>query len=139
MENNRQNEWLCRNCNTLISSEISHCPKCGSDYPEESTLEPAPEGISESVVMEKYTNLKSAPKAKYNFRENVLIYAADILLTLALFCTFGALIAPMFLTDIDNIKLISLAAAISLFAFAMISWATLRTLAFISERLRNRS
>lgn len=135
MEKNANNEWLCRNCNTLVSSELSVCPNCRADRPEEASEEAKAEGIAESVVVENYTNAQPAPKSKYTFREAVLVNAADIILVLGLFCTFGALIMPMFV-EIENIKIISISAAILLFAFAMISWALLRTVADISRRLR---
>ncbi len=135
MENNANNEWLCRNCNTLVSSELSVCPNCHADRPEEASNEAKIDGIAESVVVENYTNAQPAPKSKYTFREAVLVNAADIILVLGLFCTFGALIMPMFV-EMENVKIISISAAILLFAFAMISWALLRTVADISRRLR---
>ena len=135
IENNTNIEWLCRNCNTLVSSKLSVCPNCRADRPEEASEEAKVEGITESVVVENYTNAQPTPKSKYTFREAVLVNAADIILVLGLFCTFGALIMPMFV-EMDNIKIISISAAILLFAFAMISWALLRTVADISRRLR---
>lgn len=135
MENSTNREWLCRNCNTLVSSELSVCPNCRADRPEEASDEAKVESIAESVVVENYTNAQPAPKSKYTFREAVLVNAADIILVLGLFCTFGALIMPMFV-EMENIKIISISAAILLFAFAMISWALLRTVADISRRLR---
>lgn len=135
MERNRDKEWLCRNCNTLVSSELSICPSCRADHPEEASEESAVEGVADSVVVENYTNAQPAPKPKYTFREAVLVNAADIILVLGLFCTFGALIMPMFV-EMANIKIIAISAAILLFAFAMISWALLRTVADISRRLR---
>ena len=135
MEKNANREWLCHNCNTLVSSELSVCPNCRADRPEEASNEAKVEGIAESVVVENYTNAQPAPKSKYTFREAVLVNAADIILVLGLFCTFGALIMPMFV-EMENIKIISISAAILLFAFAMISWALLRTVADISRRLR---
>ena len=129
------NEWLCRNCNTLVSSELSVCPNCRADHPESTDTEPTPEGVAESVVVENYANAKEQPKPRYTFRESVLVTAADIIIVLGLFCTFGALIMPMFV-DMANIKIIALSAAIVLFAFSMISWALLRTVADISRRLR---
>lgn len=135
MTDKSNSEWLCRNCNTLVSSKLSICPNCRADRPEEATEETKMEGIAESVVVENYTNKQPAPKSKYTFREAVLVNAADIILVLGLFCTFGALIMPMFV-EIANIKIISISAAIILFAFAMISWALLRTVADISQRLR---
>lgn len=135
MVNSTNREWLCRNCNTLVSSELSVCPNCRADRPEEASNEAKVEGIAESVVVENYTNAQPAPKSKYTFREAVLVNAADIILVLGLFCTFGALIMPMFV-EMENIKIISISAAILLFAFAMISWALLRTVADISRRLR---
>lgn len=135
MENRSNSEWLCRNCNTLVSSELNLCPNCRADRPEESSEEVKAEGIAESVVVENYTNAQPAPKSKYTFREAVLVNAADIILVLGLFLTFGALIMPMFV-EVENIKIIAISAAILLFAFAMISWALLHTVADISRRLR---
>ena len=135
MEKNANNEWLCRNCNTLVSSKLSVCPNCRADRPEEASEETKVEGIAESIVVENYTNAQPSPKSKYTFREAVLVNAADIILVLGLFCTFGALIMPMFV-KMKNIKIISISAAILLFAFAMISWALLHTVADISRRLR---
>jgi hypothetical protein len=135
IENSTNIEWLCRNCNTLVDSKLGVCPNCRAYRPEEASEEAKVEGITESVVVENYTNAQPAPKSKYTFREAVLVNAADIILVLGLFCTFGALIMPMFV-EMENVKIISISAAILLFAFAMISWALLRTVADISRRLR---
>lgn len=131
-------EWLCRNCNSLVDGTLNTCPHCRSDRPEEGVSEPAPEGTGSDIVVENYTNAQPTPRAKYIFREAVLVNAADIVLVLALFCAFAALLSPMFLGDVENITLISIVVAIALFAFAMVQWAVLRTLAEISRQLRNR-
>ena len=131
-------EWLCRNCNSLIDSTLNTCPHCHAERPEEGCSEPTPEGIAESVVVENYTNAAPKPKAKYTFREGVLVNAADIMLVIGLFCTFGALIAPMFIDDIAYIELKTICLAVVIFAFTMVQWALLRTVADISRRLRER-
>lgn len=130
------NEWLCRNCNSLVDSSLKSCPACHAERGEESTDEAIPEGIEEVVRLREYANAKPLPKPKYNLRESVLVNAADILLTLGLFCTFGALILPAFLAEVEFIKLWSLAGAIVIFAVTMIQWALLRSVAYISRRLR---
>lgn len=131
-----ENEWLCRNCNSLVDSSLKSCPACHAERGEESIDEAIPEGIEEVVRLREYANAKPLDKSKYNFREAVLVNAADILLILGLLCTFGSLILPAFLSEVEFIKLWSLAAAILLFAVSMIQWALLRSVAYISRRLR---
>jgi hypothetical protein len=95
-----------------------------------------PEGLEEVVTRENYTNANPAVESKYIFREAVLVNAADILLILGLLCTFGALILPAFLPEIEFIKLWSIAGAVVIFAISMIQWALFRSIAFISQRVR---
>lgn len=131
--------WLCRSCNTLVSNEISICPACSAERPEEVATEPIPEGIESVIKRDKYTNAEPRPKSKYIFREAVLVNAGDILLVLGLFCTFGALIAPMIVElGVDDPMIWAICGAVIIFAITMILWATLRTLAEISRMLRNR-
>ena len=40
--------------------------------------------------------------AKYDFRESVLVTAADIILILGLFCTFAAIISPTIINGVDE-------------------------------------
>ena len=133
------NEWLCRNCNTLIDNSLQRCPQCNADRPEEDKLEAVEGATEEVVVRENYANAEPLPKAKYTFREGVLVNAADIILILGLFCTLGALIAPMFV-DIAgvNVMMWAVCAAVVVFAITMVTWALLRTVADISKRLRER-
>lgn len=141
MSNESNNTWLCRNCNSLISNDINRCPRCNAERPESLTPADLTEQneLSEAVIVEEnYTNAVLPAKSKYNFRESVLTFAADTTLVLGLFCTFGALISPMFIADVENIKLISICAAVLLFAFSMVQWALLRSVADISRRLRER-
>ena len=49
--------------------------------------------------MEDTAEERKPSKKRYLFRESVLINAADIIVMLGIFCSFAALIAPMF---IDN-------------------------------------
>ena len=130
------NEWLCRNCNSLVDNDIKECPACHAERPEDSASEPTPEGMEEVVTRENYTNALHIAESKYIFREAVLVNAADILLIFGLLCTFGALILPAFLPEIEFIKLWSIAGAIVIFAVSMIQWALFRSIAFISQRLR---
>lgn len=141
MSNDSNSTWLCRNCNNLIPNNIDKCPHCGAEHPESLTADDIAKQseLSETVVVEEnYTNHAQPVKAKYNFRESVLTFAADTTLALGLFCTFGALISPMFIAEVENIKLISICAAVLLFAFSMVQWALLRSVADISRRLRER-
>ena len=131
--------WLCRSCNTLVSNDISICPACSAERPEEVATEPIPEGIESVIKRDNYTNAEPRPKSKYIFREAVLVNAGDIILVLGLFCTFGALIAPMIVEfGVDNPMIWAICGAVIIFAITMILWATLRTLAEISRMLRNR-
>lgn len=133
------NEWLCRNCNTLVDNDLEQCPQCHADRPEEEMMEASESGVEEVVKRDNYANAEPLPKAKYNFREGVLVNAADITLILGLFCTVGALIAPMFM-EVEGVNLMMWAVciAVAVFATAMVSWALLRTIADISRMLRQR-
>lgn len=138
MDKQQKKEWLCRNCNSLVNGELKQCPHCYADAPEASDISNN-NTEEEVVVCDNYTNVKPIEKAKYNFREAVLVNAADILLILGLFCTFAALIAP----TIVNIPLPlpmmwAICVAIIIFAISMIQWALLRTIADISRRQREK-
>ena len=138
-ENMEREAWLCRSCNTLVSNDISICPACSAERPEEVATEPIPEGIESVIKRDNYTNAEPRPKSKYIFREAVLVNAGDIILVLGLFCTFGALIAPMIVElGVDDPMIWAICGAVIIFAITMILWATLRTLAEISRMLRNR-
>ncbi|MBO7199064.1 MAG: hypothetical protein J6V26_03435 [Alistipes sp.] len=140
MQNNENNTWLCRNCNTLISNEIDTCPSCNALRPEvEAETTPAPEGIASEIVMERYSNT-TPQEAKYTFMESVLTTSADIMLALGLFLTLGAFIAPAVIEhDLPRYTamMISIATAVVIFATTMISWALLRVIADISRRSRD--
>ena len=98
-----------------------------------------PEGISEVVTKSDYANATTTVKPKYIFREAVLVNAADILLILGLFATFGALIAPLVTTfDVTAPMMWAICIAAAIFAITMIVWALLRTVADISRMLRNK-
>ena len=132
--------WLCRSCNTLVSNDISICPACSAERPEEVATEAIPEGIESVVKRETYTNAEPRPKAKYIFRETVLVNAGDIFLILGLFCTFGTLIAPKIIDfGVDAPMIWAICAAVCIFATTVVSWAILRTLAEISRMLREKS
>ena len=106
---------------------------------DEDIVEATPEGIESVVKRDNYTNAEPRPKSKYIFREAVLVNAGDILLVLGLFCTFGALIAPIIIDfGVDAPMIWATCGAVLIFAITMITWATLRTLAEISRMLRNR-
>ena len=93
MSNAEHNTWLCRNCNTLVSSELDICPSCKALRPENTEIEAStPEGIAEEIVVENYANATPATTAKYNFRESVLNTIADISLSLGLFLVLAAFI-----------------------------------------------
>ena len=139
-ENMEKETWLCRSCNTLVSNEINICPACSAERPEELDNEPTPEGIESVVKRDNYTNATPRPKSKYIFRETVLVNAGDIFLVLGLFCTFGALIAPIIIDfGVDAPMIWAICAAVCIFATTMVSWAILRTLAEISRMLREKS
>lgn len=139
-ENSEKEAWLCRNCNTLVSNEINICPACSAERPEEADNEATPEGIESVIERENYTNAEPRPKSKYIFREAVLVNAGDIFLVLGLFCTFGALIAPIIVDfNTETPMLWAICAAVCLFATTIVSWAILRTLAEISRMLRERN
>ena len=132
--------WLCRSCNTLVSNEINICPACSAERPEEVETESTPEDIESLIQRDNYTNAEPRLKAKYIFREAVLVNAGDIFLVLGLFCTFGALIAPMIVDFNTETPMIwAICAAICIFATTMVSWAILRTLAEISRMLREKN
>lgn len=131
--------WLCRNCNSLVDTKLQQCPYCHAERPDEDIVEATPEGIECVVKRDNYTNAEPRPKSKYIFREAVLVNAGDILLVLGLFCTFGALIAPIIIDfGVDAPMIWATCSAVVIFAITMITWATLRTLAEISRMLRNR-
>lgn len=139
-ENMEREAWLCRSCNTLVSNETNICPVCSAERPEEVASEPTPKGIESVIRRENYTNDKPRPKSKYIFREAVLVNAGDILLVLGLFCTFGALIAPIIIEfSIDAPMIWAICAAVCIFATTMVSWAILHTLAEISRMLREKN
>ena len=136
MATNKYKDWLCRNCNNLVSSDLTTCPHCNADKPEESH-EPTPEGINEVVERDNYTNATPRPKSKYIFREAVLVNAADITLILGLFLTFGALIAPLIVEfPVTAPMLWAICAAVLIFATTMVSWAIMKSIAEISRQLR---
>lgn len=138
-QNIDKSTWLCRNCNSLVDTKLQQCPTCQADRPEEQSVEATPEGIESVITRENYTNAEPRPKSKYIFREAVLVNAGDILLVLGLFCTFGALIAPIIIDfGVDAPMIWATCGAVLIFAITMILWATLRTLAEISRMLRNR-
>lgn len=130
------NEWLCRNCNTLVDSALKQCPQCHADHPEECDMEGGDDNV---VVRDNYTNAEPIAKAKYTFREGVLVNAADITLILGLFCTVGALIAPM-IVEMEGVNLMlwAVCIAVAVFAVTMVLWALLRTVADISRMLREK-
>jgi hypothetical protein len=123
----------------LVDNALEQCPQCHADRPEEEMMEASESGVEEVVKRDNYANAEPLPKAKYNFREGVLVNAADITLILGLFCTVGALIAPMFM-EVEGVNLMMWAVciAVAVFATAMVSWALLRTIADISRMLRQR-
>ena len=143
-------EWLCRNCNSLNADEAPSCVYCHADRPDECPQHdpsqpagtPALSALSADdaatvIHRESYANSVTPTAPKYTFRESVLVTAADIILIIGLFCSFGALIAPAFIDgDVPNLRLYSIVGAIVLFAWGMISWALLRCVADISRRLR---
>lgn len=99
-----------------------------------------PEDIDNVVKRDNYTNAEPRPKSKYIFRETVLVNAGDIFLVLGLFCTFGALIAPIIVDfNIDAPMIWAICAAVCIFATTIVSWAILRTLAEISRMLREKN
>ena len=139
MEENRKETWLCRNCNSLISNDISICPKCSTERGEELQDEPTPEEISEVVKLEEYGNPKPQ-KSTYIFREAVLVNIADITLIIGLFCTFGSLVAPYIVElNLTAPMMWAIVVAVIIFATSLLSWALLRTLAEISRMLRARN
>lgn len=140
MEHNIDKDtWLCRNCNSLVDTKLKECPNCHAERSDEEILEVIPEDIESVVKRDNYTNAEPRPKSKYIFREAVLVNAGDILLVLGLFCTFGALIAPIIIDfGVDAPMIWATCGAVIIFAITMITWATLRTLAEISRMLRGK-
>ena len=140
MSNAEHNTWLCRNCNTLVSSELGICPSCKALRPESTEVETsAPEGIAEEIVVENYANATSATKAKYNFRESVLNTIADISLSFGLLLVLAAFIAPHVIEHNYSeytATMASICAAIVLLGVTMATWALLRCVADISRRTR---
>ena len=129
------NTWLCRNCNTLLSTEVDHCPKCGA----ERTVECENSEQEEVVIVSNYANNSEAKKNRYIFRESVLIYAADITLILGIFLALGALLMPNIVeVNHNNTTLLSIVSAIAIFLTSLVSWAILRTLAETSRMLREK-
>ena len=139
MQNNENNTWLCRNCNTLISNDINTCPSCNALRPEDTAdCEQTPEEIASEVTMDNYANA-TPQKSEYTFKESVLTTAADITLAFGLLLTLGAFIAPAVIEhDMSKYTaiMIAISAAIVIFATTMISWALLRVIADISRRSR---
>ena len=89
--------WLCRRCNTLNPGRAQRCVCCDSDRPVASDPgdDAAGESLPDTVIRcEGYSNAAAATSGKYDFRESVLVTAADIILILGLFCTFAAIISP---------------------------------------------
>lgn len=129
------NTWLCRNCNTLLSTEVDHCPKCGA----ERTVECKNSEQQEVVIVSNYANNSEVKKNRYIFRETVLIYAADITLILGIFLALGALLMPHIVEiNHNNTTLLSIVSAIAIFLTSLVSWAILRTLAETSRMLREK-
>lgn len=140
MQNNENNAWLCRNCNTLISNDLNTCPKCNAMRPEESDLEHStPEGIAPEVCVTDYANDTPKPKAKYTFTESVLTFVADVTLVLGIFSTIGTLIYPAIVdTGVDEYTamMAAICIAILILSTTLTSWALLRCIADISRRTR---
>lgn len=140
MQNSENNTWLCRNCNTLVSNDLTACPKCNALHPEETELEPTtPQEIATEIKMDDYANNLPSDKDRYNFKESVLTTVADISLVLGLFITVATLIAPHiieFTLPKYTVTLISICAAVVLVAITMTTWALLRCVADISRRTR---
>ena len=127
------NTWLCCNCNTLLSNDINHCPKCGAERGEACEINEQ----QDTIKVDDYANYIEAQKNKYIFRESVLIYAADITLILGIFLALGALLLPhMIDINYNNPTLLSIVAAVAIFLTSLVSWAMLRTLADVSQMLR---
>lgn len=129
------NTWLCRNCNTLLSTDTKHCPKCGAEQAEECENNEQ----QEAIIVENYANNSEVKKNKYIFRESVLVYAGDITLILGIFLSLGALLIPNFVeVNYNNPTLLSIVAAVAVFLTTLVSWAILRTLAEVSRILRKK-
>lgn len=140
MHSTDNNTWLCRNCNTLVDIKLDTCPSCNALRPEDKVNNEAiPEGISQEVRIENYTNATPKVKPKYNFRESVLTTVADITLILGIFLTASILIAPQ-IVELQyseyTTMLVSICVAAALFISSITTWALLRTVADISHRTR---
>lgn len=133
--NTESKSWLCRNCNTEVQYDLTKCPRCSAERPEAV----ATEETDEAIVVESNEVAAPQQKRKYIFRESVLINAADILLILGIFCSFGALISPMFLEDnIQHITTLSIVMGVGIFLGSTVMWALFRNIAEISRMLRER-
>ena len=137
--NIKGNEWLCRHCNTLVDNSLQQCPQCHADRPEEVDAAVVDSTNEDVITRDNYANAEPLPKAKYTFREGVLVNAADIIFILGIFCAIGIIFAPMFITmEGVNLMMWAVCIAIVIFASTMILWALLRTVADISRMLRER-
>lgn len=133
--NTESKSWLCRNCNTEVQHDLAKCPKCSAERPEEVATEES----EEAIVVESNEVAAPQQKRKYIFRESVLVNAADILLILGIFCSFGALISPIFLEDkIQHITTLSIVLGVGIFLGSTVMWALFRNIAEISRMLRER-
>ena len=127
--------WLCRNCNTEVQGELTKCPHCSAERPEEVVTEES----DEVVVVESKEATATPQKKMYIFRESVLINAADILLILGIFSSFGALISPIFLdNNTQHINTLSIVMGVGIFLASIVIWALFRNIAEISRMLRER-
>lgn len=140
MQATENNTWLCRNCNTLVNSELNTCPSHRALHPETDAIEEStPEEIAQEVVVENYANATPKAKAKHNFQESVLITIADISLVLGLFFAVSAFIAPHAIEhpyDKYTAIMASVCATVVLLGTTLATWALLRTVADISRRTR---
>ena len=66
METNQTGVWLCRNCNTLLSTETNLCPKCGTERGEECENSEQ----QEAIIAEDYANSSEVKKNKYVIKNN---------------------------------------------------------------------
>ena len=140
MHTTENNTWLCRNCNTLISSELTTCPSCKALRPEDDAVaENTPDDIAQELVVENYANATPKTMAKHNFQESVLITIADISLALGLFFVSSVFIAPHVIEhpyDKYTAVMASVCIAAVLLGTTLATWALLRTVADISRRTR---
>lgn len=136
MQHETKDMWLCRHCNTQVASEQAKCPKCGASRPEELD----DEANGEVITISEVNNTEPKPKAKYIFREAVLVNAADILLILGIFCSIAALIAPAFIKhNTENPTTLSIVIGVAIFCISLITWALFRSIAEISRLLRQQN